>query len=545
MKKFSIYFLSFFILISIFFRFYKLGQIPSGITWDEAAIGYNGFAIFTTRRDEWLNRLPSSFKSFGDYKAPVAIYLNALSYPILGLSPFSVRFSFTLLAISTIIPLFFLLKEIFPQKNHQLVTILFIIFSLLLAPWHFHYSRIGFESLMAVSFFIYFLYFASIFIKQKKINFKYFVLLFLTSSFASLCFYTYHSSKIFLPLFLLLGFSFFHRQINFKKWFFFSILLIILTLPIIKDSLFGQGLSRSSTLFIFNQEMTAVEKTGLFLRNFSAHFDPFYLAFGKTTTIRHSPGFYGVISYTSCLLLLWALLIFLDKKNNYKFLAISKFNKFIIFSYLLAIIPASLGYEVPHSNRALFSLLFLQYFVFLAGKFIYQHYSSKKKTIKISLIRNITENWVKFIFFITLLQAIEFSGFMIYYFKNYAKLASLEFNDTYLEAVKIARDYEKGINGKREVQTIVFTPDYKEPYIFILFAGKINPIDYQNGALIKYEFKDEITDADLNRTNTLIVASKNDEIDENKAMQKLYDVNGNLTFKIYLTKFTDELANQE
>ncbi|NCQ11990.1 MAG: hypothetical protein GW809_07600, partial [Bacteroidetes bacterium] len=79
------------LVLSIFLRFYKLGTVPHGMTWDEAAIGYNGFAIFNTRRDEWLQRLPVSFQSFGDYKAPLAIYLNGIFTYLFGLNLFAVR----------------------------------------------------------------------------------------------------------------------------------------------------------------------------------------------------------------------------------------------------------------------------------------------------------------------------------------------------------------------------------------------------------------------------------------------------------------------
>ena len=76
-KPSFIVFLGILLLASIL-RFYQLGNIPRGMSWDEVAIGYNGYGIATVRRDEWLNRLPITFKSFGDFKAPLAIYINAL-----------------------------------------------------------------------------------------------------------------------------------------------------------------------------------------------------------------------------------------------------------------------------------------------------------------------------------------------------------------------------------------------------------------------------------------------------------------------------------
>ena len=86
----------FVVLVGVFFRSISLGSIPSGMTWDEAAIGYNGFAIWQTHRDEWLELMPTSFRSFGDYKAPLAIYLNGLFTAVLGMKLWVVRLPFVL-----------------------------------------------------------------------------------------------------------------------------------------------------------------------------------------------------------------------------------------------------------------------------------------------------------------------------------------------------------------------------------------------------------------------------------------------------------------
>src|SRR5258708_6856314 len=93
-------------------RLYQLGQVPHGMTWDEAAIGYNGFAIFTTRRDEWLMRLPISFRSFGDYKAPLSIYINGIFTHFLGMNLFAVRLPFALASIAGIAGIILLSEQL-------------------------------------------------------------------------------------------------------------------------------------------------------------------------------------------------------------------------------------------------------------------------------------------------------------------------------------------------------------------------------------------------------------------------------------------------
>src|SRR5258708_12008451 len=80
------------LLLSIFLRFYKLGSFPPGFTWDEAAIGYNAWGILTVHRDEWLSRMPLSFRSFGDYKSPLAIYITAVSEKTFRPTAYSLMF---------------------------------------------------------------------------------------------------------------------------------------------------------------------------------------------------------------------------------------------------------------------------------------------------------------------------------------------------------------------------------------------------------------------------------------------------------------------
>src|SRR3989304_5506148 len=82
----------------------------------------------------------------------------------------------------------------------------------------------------------------------------------------------------------------------------------------------------------------------------------------------------------------------------------------------------------------------------------------------------------------------------------------------YLAAFGFAPPYERGEEGKREVDKIIFTGGYGQPYIYALFVRQTNPIWYQGGSLAKYEFKDEVTIGDLERENKLVVASNQDDL---------------------------------
>ena len=103
-------FLLIIILLSAVLRFYKLDQIPPSISWDEAAVGYNGYTIANWGVDEWGKVFPPVFKSFEDDKHPVHVYLTALSVRFLGLSEFSTRFPSALFGVLNVLVIFYLAK---------------------------------------------------------------------------------------------------------------------------------------------------------------------------------------------------------------------------------------------------------------------------------------------------------------------------------------------------------------------------------------------------------------------------------------------------
>ncbi|PIV01434.1 glycosyl transferase, partial [Candidatus Shapirobacteria bacterium CG03_land_8_20_14_0_80_40_19] len=69
----------FFLLIvglAFFLRFIFLTKSPPGFYVDEAAVGYNAYSILKTGADEYGKKFPLFFRSFGDYKMPLNIYLT-------------------------------------------------------------------------------------------------------------------------------------------------------------------------------------------------------------------------------------------------------------------------------------------------------------------------------------------------------------------------------------------------------------------------------------------------------------------------------------
>lgn len=561
MTKKNLLIILFILFLSTVLRFYRLGDVPHGMTWDEAAIGYNGHAILTTRRDEWLERLPVSFKSFGDYKAPLAIYLNGFSTFIFGMNLFAVRLPFALFGVGSVLGIILLTREFLSQtfKNLRIVELLSYSSGLFLAvsPWHLHYSRAGFESGISLFFLIWGVFFLIKFFNNLEKLFSnsklfernfYSSIFFLTFAVLSsvLSIYSYHSAKITTPLLIL--FSIFYFR---KKWYFllfgekiikikflllsflagFSTLFLLR--PMILDSIYGNGLARSGTL-VFGQNLSAFEMIKTVILNFSAHFSPAFLFLGETTTLRHGDGVWGVLFPTTWIIftvtIVYSLILFLLRRK-----ALShSFHKNVLFGVvwiILGILPAGLGLEIPHSNRALLALPGFIIVVVLGISEFHNYYE------KVAVANELKQLVFKSIFGMSiLLHLLFFVSYLGNYYGNFAKKSAESFNDGYIEAFNFVIPYEEGIDGNKEVDKIIFTSEYGQPYIYALFTRKTNPIWYQGGSLIKYEFKEDINVGDLSQKNAIVVAGISSELLAGNADHLIYGSDGEIRFKIFITE---------
>src|SRR5690242_10066181 len=82
------------VLLALILRFYQLGSNPPSLNWDEAAWGYNAYALGIDGRDEFGVLLPYKYiESFGDFKPPLYAYLTILPVKLFGLTEFATRFA--------------------------------------------------------------------------------------------------------------------------------------------------------------------------------------------------------------------------------------------------------------------------------------------------------------------------------------------------------------------------------------------------------------------------------------------------------------------
>lgn len=519
------------VAIAAFIRLFKLGMVPHGLTWDEAAIGYNGYAIVTTRRDEWLTKLPVSFKSFGDYKAPLAVYVTGSFTTLLGADAWALRLPFAISGVAAVVSMYYLGRLLFKSEKYSQMLSLSITGLAALNPWHIFFSRAGFESGLALTLVI---LMAVLFLKGLAAQKDKTIYWFIGAAFLGvLSIYAYHSSKVFTPLFVF-GLALTYRKDLLQRWQATSTAVLVASialLPFLKDAFWGNGLERAGVT-VFSRGSDFLSSLLIAAEQFVAHLAPSFIVQGATTTLRHGTGSWGVLLPTTAFLvfvfLLGALHTVLKRKH------ISREWGITILWVVLGVLPAAIATESPHPNR---SLLALPGFMLAAGFGLAQllEWLEKSKLQKKWLDSEDKTGLLIPSVLGTLLNLhiLLFAGFAHTYFADFNTVGAEAFQDGYQEAVELAREYEKGKNGKPKVDQIVFSRGYGQPYIYILHYNQINPIAYQGGILLPYLFVDEITVGDLQRKNTLLVATDTSELPEKKATHLIYGESNQVRFKLY------------
>lgn len=547
-------------------RFYNLTNIPNGLTWDEVAIGYSGWSVWETRRDEWLQLLPISFRSYGDYKAPFAVYLVGLFTQIFGLNAFAIRFPFALIGSISIaimgwltyewIRYYFLTRNdtnsalVEGQKKLPITYFGYVVLAMTLlafSPWHLHFSRAGFESGIALGMVMF-----GIASWYRMLNSKQNLWLFVSVLAFSGSLYTYHSTKIVVPLIgILFAFTAWKYVLKSYKWFISAFLFgIALLSPLAYDSFFRQGATRLTQTSIFSIDGSLADKLVLFVSQYIEHLTPSFLVLGEVVNYRQGMGDWGVLLPIPFILVVSSVLLLLNTvvrsllsksiKNSAHVANPSATMVSLLIGWILiliSLIPGGLGLdEVPHTIRSLLALPGFILICVVTTKYILESvYSSKiNKTILGSHNeKNVT---LKAILGIgILLHALSILSMIHSYFVSFPVKSSQLYISEYTNAMKIAHQYATG-TGKPEKDKILISGEYGQPHMYTLFANQIHPFAYHNGVLIKYEFT-KVTVGDLLRPNAVIIVTGNEEgFWPERASQLLYDDFGNIEFMIFETE---------
>lgn len=498
------------LLLSIFLRFWKLGSFPPGFTWDEAAIGYNAWGILTVHRDEWLLRTPLSFRSFGDYKSPLAIYITAGSEKVFGPTIFAVRFPVAFASVVLVVASYFLAREIRRHDEKEEEIALFVMLLTAVSPWALHFSTIAFESMIATCLAAWGAYFFCRGIRNSRF--------FLFSGIAyALSLYAYHSAKLVVPLSILILLYVFRDALRpMKKGFIlFFITCFIVASPLLYVSVFGKASERffgSTAILDSNKNLKPLPEVGaLLLSHFGAHLSPSYLFLGAEQTYRQSNMKDGILSPAEGVCIGLALIFAVRRKENRKLVGI------LLSLIAVSILPATLGFDIPHANRALLGLPWFQLLAGIGILSVWEMMDEKKHRAKFKAP----------LFFLLMLTM---TAGLVWHVRNDAQVyatsrALYDLQYGYEQTVQYARSQESSVNK------VYFSDYYGQSYIYLLFFKHMNPIDYRGGGLANYVISNHpYTDA-IGQKNILIIGTPSDIPDEVVSEKEFVAPDGRVLFR--------------
>lgn len=182
------------LLIAFVLRVYKISSNPPSVFWDEASVGYNAYTISHWGKDEWGKILPLAFRSFGEYKLPVHIYLTAPFVLLFNLSAFSVRIPAALFGVASVYLIYLVGRKMFKSELVGLAAA----FVLAVSPYNLQFSRFNHELNFAIFFFLLGLYLFYEGLEKRK---KLIPLSYLSFGISLI---SYNAAKIIVPFMVLL-----------------------------------------------------------------------------------------------------------------------------------------------------------------------------------------------------------------------------------------------------------------------------------------------------------------------------------------------------
>ena len=190
-KKFIYAFLGLIFFIAVLFRFVNLSSQPTGFHIDEASLGYNGYSLLLTGKDDNGNSFPLYIDMFGDNRPSGYHYLTIIPIMIFGLTEFATRFPGALIGSLTVFAMFLLSNTIFKNRSIALLSALLIA----LSPWHIVISRASGEAVITLFFII--LGFALLLQGLAENKNKFIIW---GTILASMSYFFYHTPRVFVPL---------------------------------------------------------------------------------------------------------------------------------------------------------------------------------------------------------------------------------------------------------------------------------------------------------------------------------------------------------
>ena len=460
-------------------RLYNVAHVPPGLTWDEAALGYNAYSLLKTGKDEYGAVLPLNLKSFGDYKPALYAYLDIPFVAVFGLNELAVRLPSVFAGVLFIWLMYSLMQELFQKKWLSVTTALFAAIS----PLSLQFSRGAWESNIAT---VLNLGGVFLFLKAQKNQWWYVGV----GSLFGLSLLTYQGSRLFVLLLLIGLFVLYRKNLLLKSkglWIGGGIVGLLGGILMITLLFFGQG-DRLSTINFFaytrseEQINQIIKEDGLvrgsleyeflhgewfayirgLVERYVVYYSPNILFVTGDYSPRHKVADMGVYPYYS--LVLFVLGIYFLTTLKQKGVGV------IVLYFIIAPLPGVLSRDLINMVRALNLLV---PFTILEGAGLY--------LLALTLYRSLIG---RLVLVGSLAVMIGIYGM---YLDSYFVHTPAQYSQGYLYGYKEALQLADISNTDkwRSYDKVVMTDTYGQPYIYYLFYSQYDPAKYQQQAQLE------------------------------------------------------------
>ncbi len=526
------------LFIALFLRTWQLNSYPVSLSIDEVGIGYNAYSILKTGKDEWGQSFPLAFKSVGDYKPPVDMYLTVPFIAVLGLNEWAVRLPVAIIGALTCLVFIFLLKELKISGIGSLMGGLW----LAILPWHIHFSRGSFEAVTALFFMV---LGAWMFLRSRQKFYPYFI-------FSIICFslsvWSYHSERFFVPLLVIFLVFYFREKIisGIKKDIRLSTLALIIfllfavpfiDLTIFTDAIKTRALStsilreQSLIITLHNhgyknwQDLVFNNDIYLIFRHWAGKYINYFdLRFWFWKGLQFTPPGYpdlGLMYLIDIPVFLSGIYALTKSKNSF-------LKALTLFFLFVGPLPASFTMNEQHPLRALTWIPFFGMVMAVGFEWIAAQKFHFKKTA-------VAVYGILLVFSLLYFHDIYFYQFPKFYSEYWQygykemSLYACENRNNYKE-IAIAETF--GTDGPLNTGT---------PYLYYLFYCKYDPVAFLENRLANNTtsagnvvFRRPDLFSDFKKSNNLLIASPWDlpleKIPEENILKKVYFKNGVLGF---------------
>jgi 4-amino-4-deoxy-L-arabinose transferase-like glycosyltransferase len=519
------------LVVAAVLRITFLSSVPIALNWDEVSMGYTSYSVMKTGADEWGEKLPLFFRSYGEWKSAVYIYLLIPFIKVLGLNAWAVRLPSAIAGIMAVYLTYQIGKKLYSEKV-GLWAALFLAVS----PWHLMLSRPGFEASVSLTLTLAGIHF---FLERQRQSWW---PLIASAVMFGLAPHTYNSAKLVVPLLVvyLIWKTQFYRET--KKVMLFLGILAVFAAPILSGLITGRSQARFSQVSV-NTDTKALESFYLSRRTFPfgetagklvfnqatyfiykvadnwlSYLSPAFLLSSAGDHNQHSMPYHGVLYIIESIALVAGLTQL--KKSSDKL----KYAPLVIIA--LGIIPAAMTREPAHVLRTILTLPGWQ---LLAGVGMASLASVKAK------------QWFKGVL------AVEVVVFVAMYFLWYPRYTASDWQYGYKEVAQYLNEHAQ------EYDKFVMTKWYGEPQLFLAFYNQWDPATYQknNAQNKRYESEDKLWLDQLEEysvgdysfkylnwgeedrsSSTLFIGKIDDFWPDGQPMKTIYFPNGNVAFHL-------------